>query len=139
MSVLGFAVLGIASPCSEAARQPTPSEGRAIRSTVEGFVAGWYYATYSPVRVKVSGIRVSTADRDWAMATIAAPAGYGRPALDDVLLLWHAPGSPELLGPSGRGTGRAWVVVSGRVSMEYSWCGIPPAAVARDLNGNLGC
>lgn len=123
-----------------ASRLPSRSESAAIASSVKFFLADWYYAGTSPPAIRVSGIRISSPSPNWALVVVSAPAAHGRPAIQRTeLLVWHATGSPNVPDASGRLSRRRWVVVTPRLSMEYSWCGVPPIAVSRDLAVNLGC
>jgi hypothetical protein len=128
----------MAASVAGASRGPTASEKTAIARSVQGFFSDWYYGSGSTIRVHVGGIRISSADPNWARAAVSGPKVAGRqpPAASAPVLLWHAPGSPH--GPSDAAT-RQWVVVSPRYSAEYAWCGIAPPRVTVDLGANYGC
>lgn len=135
LAMLGALVLAHAAGAS---RAPTSSEKTAIARAAQSFFTGWYYGSTSPIRVRVSHVRISTADPNWASASVSGPAAKGRPALagPGSILLWHAPGGP---GERAGALTRSWVVVSPRYTGEYAWCGIAPTRVTVDLGANYGC
>ena len=140
-AVLGGAAL-VLVPAASASRVPTAGEAKEIGQAVQGFYSQWYYPVSSSTLVKVSGVRVSSADPAWASAYVSGPKAAGRNPLTGpyrVVLLWHAPGSPGATDGPG---GRRWIVAEAGVGMgEFFGCAIAPDAVNADLfrSMNGGC
>ncbi len=128
MKKLAVLVAGLAllvAPAASASRAPTAAEAKSIHDTVVGFYGYWWYYGKNSLadKMKVFGIKVSTVDTHWAMASLTGPKGVGRPALMDRVLLYH-------------GVGR-WIVADAP-SSEFIGCKVAPPAVTRDLFRGLG-
>jgi hypothetical protein len=140
-TLLCGAVLMLAPPAS-ASRPANRVERADITTAVQAFFSQWYYGSQSKT-VHVHGVRVSSADPDWAVASVSGPTARGRFPLTgpyQVVLLWHATGGPHSHG-EGPG-GRRWIVTEAGVGMgEYFGCGIAPPRVTSDLlrSTNGGC